>query len=411
MEATANQFKGFVMVSVGIDVSKGKSTVCLMKPFGEIVAGPMEIVHVESELRTLVKLIKSINDKVKVVMEATGIYHLPVLTYLKNNGIFTAVINPHQMKQYRVQDLRRVKTDKADSIIIAKYGLDNWDELRDYVSSEDKYRELSLLSRQYRHYMRLHVTSLHELTHILDHTMPGIKKEFNSWNWGSGNDKLSDFVEHYWHYDIIRKKSERQFTESYIKWAKNKGYHSNQNKAAKIYSTAKEGIPTLPADQTTKMLVIQAIEVLRRVDETLNTILARMQEISKALPEYPVVRSMGGVGDVLAPKLIADIGDVRRFHNSKALIAYTGIDAPPYQSGQFTGTNRNISKRGSSAIRKTGYEVMQSLKSHPMPSDAAVYQFILKKEAEGKPKKVAKMAGLNKFLRIYYARVMEVYNY
>lgn len=399
------------MVSVGIDVSKGKSTVCLMKPFGEIVAGPMEIVHVESELRTLVKLIKSINDKVKVVMEATGIYHLPVLTYLKNNGIFTAVINPYQMKQYRVQGLRRVKTDKADSIIIAKYGLDNWDELRDYVSSEDKYRELSLLSRQYRHYMRLHVTSLHELTHILDHTMPGIKKEFNSWNWGSGNDKLSDFVEHYWHYDIIRKKSERQFTESYIKWAKNKGYHSNQNKTAKIYSTAKEGIPTLPADQTTKMLVIQAIEVLRRVDETLNTILARMQEISKALPEYPVVRSMGGVGDVLAPKLIADIGDVRRFHNSKALIAYTGIDAPPYQSGQFTGTNRNISKRGSSAIRKTGYEVMQSLKSHPMPSDAAVYQFILKKEAEGKPKKVAKMAGLNKFLRIYYARVMEVYNY
>ena len=399
------------MVSVGIDVSKGKSTVCLMKPFGEIVAGPMEIVHVESELRTLVKLMKSTNDEVKVVMEATGIYHLPVLTYLKNNGIFTAVINPYQMKQYRVQGLRRVKTDKADSIIIAKYGLDNWDELRDYVSSEDKYRELSLLSRQYRHYMKLHVTSLHELTHILDHTMPGIKKEFNSWNWGSGNDKLSDFVEHYWHYDIIRKKSERQFTESYLKWAKNKGYHSNQNKAAKIYSAAKEGIPTLPADQTTKMLVIQAIEVLRRVNETLNTILARMQEISKALPEYPVVRSMGGVGDVLAPKLIANIGDVRRFHNSKALIAYTGIDAPPYQSGQFTGTNRNISKRGSSAIRKTGYEVMQSLKSHSMPSDAAVYQFILKKEAEGKPKKVAKMAGLNKFLRIYYARVMEAYNY
>jgi transposase len=158
------------------------------------------------------------------------------------------------------------------------------------------------------------------------------------------------------------------------------------------------------------MLVIQAIEVLRRVDETLNTILARMQEIAKTLPEYPVVRSMGGVGDVLAPKLIADIGDVRRFHNSKALIAYAGIDAPPYQSGQFIGTNRSISKRGSSAIRKTGYEVMRSLKSHPMPEDGAVYQFILKKEAEGKPKKVAKMAGLNKFLRIYYARVMEVYN-
>jgi hypothetical protein len=295
-------------------------------------------------------------------------------------------------------------------MIIAKYGLDNWDALKDYASSEDKYRELTLLSRQYRHYMRIHVASLQELTHILDYTMPGIKSAFGSWNPENGKDKLSDFVEKYWHYDNIRSKSERQFVESYLAWAKKKGYHRNQNKAAKIYSLAKEGIPTLPADQTTKMLVIQAIEVLRRVDETLNTILARMQEIAKTLPEYPVVRSMGGVGDVLAPKLIADIGDVRRFHNSKALIAYAGIDAPPYQSGQFTGTNRSISKRGSSAIRKTGYEVMRSLKSHPMPSDGVVYQFILKKEAEGKPKKVAKMAGLNKFLRIYYARVMEVYS-
>ena len=382
------------MVSVGIDVSKGKSTICLMRPFGEIVAGPTEITHVDSELKTLVKLIKSMNDEVKVVMEATGVYHLPVLTYLKDNGIFTAVINPYQMKQYRVQGLRRVKTDKADSMTIAKYGLDNWDELKDFDRSEDKYRELTLLSRQYRHYMRIHVASLQELTHILDYTMPGIKKEFNSWDSDNGKDKLSDFVEKYWHYDNIRKKSERQFVESYLAWATKKGYHRNQNKAAKIYS----------------MLVIQAIEVLRRVDETLNTILARMQEIAKTLPEYTVVRSMGGVGDVLAPKLIADIGDVRRFHNSKALIAYAGIDAPPYQSGQFIGTNRNISKRGSSAIRKTGYEVMRSLKSHPMPEDGAVYQFILKKEAEGKPRKVAKMAGLNKFLRIYYARVMEVYS-
>ena len=91
------------------------------------------------------------------------------------------------------------------------------------------------------------------------------------------------------------------------------------------------------------------------------------------------------------------------------MIAYAGIDAPPYQSGQFTGTNRSISKRGSSAIRKTGYEVMRVLKTHSEPEDGAVYRFILKKEAEGKSKRQAKIAGLNKFLRIYYARVSEVY--
>ena len=53
---------------------------------------------------------------------------------------------------------------------------------------------------------------------------------------------------------------------------------------------------------------------------------------------------------------------------------------------------------------------MKSLKSHK-PKDDAVYQFIIKKENEGKPKKVAKIAGVNKFLRIYYARVKEIYQY
>ncbi|WP_367566848.1 transposase [Lacrimispora sp.] len=66
----------------------------------------------------------------------------------------------------------------------------------------------------------------------------------------------------------------------------------------------------------------------------------------------------------------------------KALIAYAGIDAPPYQSGQFTGTQRKISKRGSASLRKIGYEVMWCLKTHKSSKEDAVYEFILKKERE-----------------------------
>ena len=118
---------------------------------------------------------------------------------------------------------------------------------------------------------------------------------------------------------------------------------------------------------------------------------------------------MKGVGEVLSVRLIAEIGDVRRFHNGSALVAFAGIDAPPYESGKSVGTKRNISKRGSSTLRKIGYEIMHSLKVVKPTEDYAVYDFIIKKENEGKPKRVAKIAGLNKFLRIYYARVMEVY--
>ena len=64
------------------------------------------------------------------------------------------------------------------------------------------------------------------------------------------------------------------------------------------------------------MLIQEAISVLRAVDSSLSNILTRMKEIAKSLPEYSTVREMGGVGDVLAPKLIAEIGDVKRLHSA-----------------------------------------------------------------------------------------------
>lgn len=145
------------------------------------------------------------------------------------------------------------------------------------------------------------------------------------------------------------------------------------------------------------------------MEEATKAIITQMDELAKELPEYEVLKNMKGVGDKLAPRLIAEIGDFRRFKDSKSLIAYAGIDAPPYQSVQFEGTKRHISKRGSRSLRKCGYEIMMAIKSTKPTEDYAVYEYMLKKEAEGKNKKLVKIVGLNKFLRIYYLRVMELY--
>lgn len=397
------------MISVGIDVSKEKSTICILKPYGEIVSSPFEINHTEKELSEVAVMLKRLDDEVRVIMEATGNYHLPVLTYLKEHGFFVAVINPLIMKKYANTVLRKGKTDRLDSIKIANYGLDNWYHLVDYEESDENYAQLRLLGRQYSHYIKLRIQSKLSLTVMLDYTMPGIKTLLQSRSDKPEKDKLNNFVEEYWHFDNITKKSEKQFISSYKNWAKKKGYHQSEAKAIQIYALAKEGIPTLASNiPSTKMLVLEAVRVLREIDRTLAMILTQMQELARSLKEYSVVRAMEGVGDILAPRLIGEIGDVRRFYSGKALVAYAGIDAPPYQSGQFIGTNRHISKRGSAILRKTGYEVMKSLKSNK-PENDAVYLFMIKKEKEGKPSKVAKMAGLNKFLRIYYARVKEVY--
>ena len=400
------------MISVGVDVSKGKSTVCILKPYGEIVCSPFEVQHVEKDLDGLDGLLKKLDGEIRVVMEATGIYHLPVLTFLEEKGYFVSVINPFAMKKYaKDNSIRGAKTDKLDSTIIANYGIDKWFKLQKHEGDEETYSELKLLGRRYRYYMELHVKALQELTHILDYTMPGIKKIFNSWDEASGKDKLSDFAERFWHYDVIIEQSLDDFVEEYLVWAEEKKYHRSRSKAETVYELASDGIPTLSSSTpSTKMLVQEAVSVLRAVDSSLSHILSRMKELAKSLPEYTTVRAMGGVGDVLAPKLIAEIGDVRRLHSAKALIAWAGIDPPPYESGQFVGSKRRITKRGSSTLRKVGYEVMRVLKSHKAPEDDAVYNYILKKEHEGKDKKHAKIAGLNKFLRIYYARVMEVYH-
>ena len=401
----------FKMISVGIDVSKGKSTVCILKPYGEIVCSPFEVVHVEKELDNLDNLLKKLDGELRIVMEATGIYHLPVLTYLQEKGYFVSVINPFLMKRYAKENSPRgAKTDRLDSIMIANYGIEKWFKLRKHESDEAVYSELKLLGRRYRYYMEIHVKSLQEMTHILDYVMPGVKKLFSSWNEANGKDKLSDFAERFWHYDLITAMTLDEFVDEYLTWAKEKKYHQSRSKAEAVYELASGGIPTLSSSTpSTKMLVQEAISVQRAVDSSLFHILSRMKELAKSLPEYSTVREMGGVGDVLAPKLIAEIGDVRRLHSAKALIAWAGIDPPPYESGQFVGSKRKMTKRGSSTLRKVGYEVMRVLKSHPAPKDDAVFNYILKKESEGKSKKQAKIAGLNKFLRIYYARVIAVY--
>lgn len=295
------------MISVGIDVSKEKSTVCILKPCGEIVKSPYEVTHTENHLLELTSLIKCFNEEVRVVMEATGTYHLPVLSFLKEHGIFVTIINPLVMKKYASIVLRKGKTDKLDAIKIASYGLDNWFHLVNYESSEDVYNELRLLGRQYSHYIKLRVESKLSLTSMLDHTMPGIKKMLQNRSDKPEKDKLNDFVEEYWHYDNIAVKSKEQFINSYKNWAKKKGYQQSEAKAIKIYDLAQQGIPTLSSNApSTKMLVLEAVRVLREVDKTLALILSQMQELAKSLKEYAVVREMGGVGDIIAPRLIAE---------------------------------------------------------------------------------------------------------
>ena len=136
------------MNAAGIDVSKGKSMVSVMRPLGEVVAKPFTVHHTGSELKELADNLKSLDGETRVIMEHTGRYYEPIAQFLHDAGLYVSAVNPKLIKDYGNNSLRKVKTDKADSRKIAKYGLDNWVELRQYVSMDKIRYQLKTLNRQ-----------------------------------------------------------------------------------------------------------------------------------------------------------------------------------------------------------------------------------------------------------------------
>lgn len=394
--------------SVGIDVSMGKSTIAIISTDGEVISEPFEIEHTKSGFNLVLEKIKDIpKGNVKFVMESTGNYCKSLLKIIIDNGYFATVENPLTIKKYCDINIRKVKTDKKDALKIACYGSERWHKLIRYTPSDEIYSELRFLSRQYDEQMSLKVMKKIHLSGLIEVTFPGLKKIFNG---DSVYMLMLDVYKKYYHPSLVLSKSKSSFIKDVEKISKKTGHRIGTRVAEEMYSLANECIPSSPCNESTQLAVSNCVLLLQNLEEITNNIIAKMDELARKLPEFETVSNMSGVGNKIRARLIAEIGDVRRFKNSNCLIAYAGIDVPPFQSGQFVATNRRITKRGNKHLRKVGYETMKSLKTVKPTKDNAVYLFILKKENEGKGSITAKIAGLNKFLRIYYARVMEVYN-
>ena len=388
------------MNSVGIDISKGRSTIAVMRPFGEVVISPFEVRHTDSELSELARQLKIMDGETRVVMEATGNYHAPVAKLLHDAGLYVSVVNAKLVHDYGNNDLRRVKTDKKDAVKLANYGLDRWLTLPRYIPEEDTRLLLKNCYRQYRQYSKVQTVLKNNLISLLDTVFPNANRLFSSPIRGDGSEKWVDFVAEFWHCRCVSEKSERAFTCKYLHWCRKQGYNFSEAKAHTIYAEASGHIGVTPKSETTKLLVEQAVAQLRAT----STVKHEMQSLASMLPEYPVVMDMFGVGPTLGPQLIAEIGDVRRFYSKKALVAYAGLDTPPNDSGDVTGRHKSMSKIGASSLRRTLFLVM-TVYLQNAPLDEPVYQFMDRKRAEGKPYRVYMMASANKFLRIYYATV------
>lgn len=170
--------KSMEITAVGIDVSKRKSTVAIRRPGGVIVACPFDISHSSHDLEKLVSILKTTGGDIRVVMEHTSNYWKPIALTLKNAGFYVSVVNAMLIHDFSDNSIRKLKTDRADSLKIANYALTFWNQLPPF-NDEDETR--LVLKEQSRMYERLAstATSLRNgLIALADQTFPSIDQAF-----------------------------------------------------------------------------------------------------------------------------------------------------------------------------------------------------------------------------------------
>lgn len=207
------------MIAVGVDVSKSKSMVAILSSDGEILAEPFEVYHVNDSLDNIINNLNALNDDIKIVMEATGHYHLPFLKKFLDANLFVSVMNPYLMKKYGDNQIRKAKTDRKDAMRMATYALEKAYTLIPYTSLEQKYLDLKFLSRQYNQRISTKVKNRVYLGNLLDETMRGIENILMAKTTKPENNMLYNFINKYHDFDAIKEMGKKKFLNSYTKLA------------------------------------------------------------------------------------------------------------------------------------------------------------------------------------------------
>lgn len=162
------------MNAIGFDVSKGKSTIAIMRPYDEIVASPFEINHTEEGFKELTLIIKQLHDKTRIVIEYTGKYYESLANHLYSEVFHVSIVNSILIHDYSNSSITRFKTDKKDAIKIANYALNRWLDLPTYVPEDELRQALKVYDRQFSQYSKLKVMLTNNLISLSDQTFTGI---------------------------------------------------------------------------------------------------------------------------------------------------------------------------------------------------------------------------------------------
>lgn len=387
--------KGFC---ISLDVSKGSSFYQGFKGLDEPITKPKKIEHNLEGFKELLnlkeKIKKQYNEDCVVIFESTGIYHKPLQTYLDEHDFKYTIISPLLSAKVRKSDIRGTKTDAKDCASIAKVFY--LKELRIYTKIDEIYADLKEKSRYYDFLVDEMKRWKIEFRRLLDIIYPGFDRVYDDLY----GDFIQTFLLEYSHPEMIRKRrldTIAKFLEKHT--CHKEAYCIRQAQIIKEYAEN-----CASGCSSKSYLVNQFDTVIHNLNvqiKHLQIVLEEIIELAKTLPNYDSIASIPGIGENLAARILAEIGDISRFNNVSQLVAFSGVDPQIYQSGQVSGLHLRISKKGNKKLRCLLYLAVTCMIK--TSRDTSIVDFYKKKKADGLASKSALVASMNKLIRIIYS--------
>ena len=378
------------MYIVGIDIGKNHHEASIVSPEGKQIGRSLRFATTHKGADSLMSFIfKNIGNSPCVFgMEATGHYWYPIYSFLKAKGYTIYVINPIQSDSLRKMYIRQTKNDSIDSFLIAeviRFGQFGTTSMAD---------ENILAMRQLCRYRDSVISSRTEIKlrigTIMEQIFPEYEKQFSSL-WVSTS---MGILEKY----LTPENIENAPIDELFEIIKDKSHNRlTKAKAISIKEAAADTFGIKIAQDAFSFQLKQLIDRMNFLDKQIEALDCQILEYYEKFDCY--LHTIPGIGIIGAATILAEIGDISRFKNSSALVAFAGIDPTVRQSGEFNSTHNHMSKRGSPYLRHAIFLAATTCSFHNSPLNA----YYKKKRDQGKHHLTATGAVARKLTTIIYA--------
>lgn len=378
------------MYIVGIDIGKNHHEASIVSPEGKQIGRSLRFATTHKGADSLMSFIfKNIGNSPCVFgMEATGHYWYPIYSFLKAKGYTIYVINPIQSDSLRKMYIRQTKNDSIDSFLIAeviRFGQFGTTSMAD---------ENILAMRQLCRYRDSVISSRTEIKlrigTIMEQIFPEYEKQFSSL-WVSTS---MGILEKY----LTPENIENAPIDELFEIIKDKSHNRlTRAKAISIKEAAADTFGIKIAQDAFSFQLKQLIDRMNFLDKQIEALDIEIMKYYEQFDCY--LHTIPGIGIIGAATILAEIGDISRFKNSSALVAFAGIDPTVRQSGEFNSTHNHMSKRGSPYLRHAIFLAATTCSFHNSPLNA----YYKKKRDQGKHHLTATGAVARKLTTIIYA--------